>query len=81
METVHTYADSFGCWAAKVSFDPAGPAWMDANIDRIRAKARRAIRREILSRENGPINPVRVEVTANHLDHMNLMHSITFKER
>lgn len=82
METVKTYADGFGCWAAKVSFPGgAGPQWMDANHSRIRAKARRAIRREILARENGPINPVRIEVIANNLDHMNLMHSITFKEK
>ena len=46
----------------------------------IRAKARRAIRAEILAREAGPIGPVRVAVTANKLDHMNLMQSITFSE-
>lgn len=82
METIKVYMDGFGAWRAKVTFEGGvGPQWLDANHDRFRAKARRAIRREILTRENGPIHPVRIEVIANSLDHMNLMHSITFVEK
>lgn len=82
-ETVETWTDAFGFWHAKVSFPYPGygPAHVSTNIDRIRAKARRAIRREILARENGPIRPVRVFVSANHIDHMNRLRSITYAER
>lgn len=81
-ETVSTYADGLGIWHAKVSFPYPGysPSYLAANIDRIRAKARRAIRREILQREAGPIGPIRIHVSANDLDHMNRMQSITFSE-
>lgn len=82
-ETVHTLADSFGVWYARITFPDGGygPDHLKANADRIRAKARRAIRRQILAREAGPIRPVRVEVVKNDVDHMNVMHSITYKER
>lgn len=81
-EVVTTWADGFGNWHAKVQFEPPGygNTHLAANIDRIRAKARRAIRREILARERGPIRPVRVHVSENDLDHMNVMRSITFAE-
>lgn len=82
-ESVHTWADSFGVWHARVEFPSPGygPDFLERNIDRIRAKARRAIRREIAGRERGPIGPVRVEVVRNdELDHMNLMHGITYAE-
>lgn len=81
-ETVTTWADGFGIWHARVDF-PApgyGPGFLDQHIDRIRAKARRAIRREILAREAGPIAPVRVHVSANDLDSANRMRSLTFAE-
>lgn len=81
-ETVHTWADGFGVWHARVSFPSPGygPSYLAERMAGIRARARRAIRAEILAREAGPAGPVRVEVTANELDHMNLMHSITFSE-
>lgn len=81
-ETVTTWADGFGTWHARVNFSGIGygPAYLDQHIDRIRAKARRAIRREILARQAGPISPVRVHVTANDLDSMNVMRSITYSE-
>lgn len=81
-EAVTAWADGFGVWHARVSFPYPGygNTYLDANIDRIRAKARRAIRREILARERGPIGPVRVHVVANNLDHMNRMRSITYAE-
>lgn len=82
-ETVHRWADGFGVWYARITFPDGGygPDYLEANADRIRLKARRAIRQEILAREAGPIRPVRVEVVKNDVDHMNVMHSITYKER
>lgn len=83
-ETVTTWADGFGIWHARVTFPSPGygPDHLAANIDRIRAKARRAIRREILERapRDARIGAVRVHVSANSLDHMNVMRSITFAE-
>lgn len=81
-ETVTTWADGFGSWHARVDFPYPGygNVYMDENIDRIHAKARRAIRREILAREAGPIGPVRIHVAANDQDHMGRMRSITYAE-
>ena len=82
-EIVTTSADAFGNWHAKVIF-PApgyGPQYLDENADRIRAKARRAIRAEIAARQSSPVGPVRVEVKANSLDHLNRMRSITYSEK
>ena len=55
-------------------------------MDSIRAAARRAIRREILERmprgtTAAQLRPVRIVVTANDLDHMNVLRSLTFGER
>ena len=81
-EIITTWADGFGNWHAKVTFPYPGygPQYLESNIDRIRAKARRAIRREILARQNGAIKAVKVYVSANELDHMNRMQSITYGE-
>lgn len=83
-ETVDTWANGFGVWHARVNFiEPGyGPQYLDSHIDRIRAKARRAIRRELLSR--GAISRdwrVAVEVESSDLDSMNVMHSITYVEK
>lgn len=85
-ESVHTYADGFGIWHARVEFPSPGygPGYLDAEWSRIRAKARRAIRREILARAprgGAPGWVCRVEVVANDLDSLNRMHSVTFAER
>lgn len=83
-ETVTTWANAFGRWHARVDF-PApgyGPGYLDGHVDRIRAKARRAIRREIGQREQLPRNyRVSVIVEDNDLDHMNRMRSLTFAEK
>jgi hypothetical protein len=83
-ETVTTYANGFGIWHARVDFPSPGygPGYLRAHGDRIRAKARRAIRREILARERDGITlrPVRVHVSHNDLNHMNQMRSLTFAE-
>lgn len=89
-ETVTTYADGFGRWYARVDFAPGySPEMLDRHIDRIRAKARRHIRAEIIERTTGPIAPVRVEITddlwrapyRNGPDHMNVWWSITYREK
>lgn len=83
--TVKTWADGYGIWHARVS-DPRG--WGNAgerniarHIDSIRATARRAIRREILAREDGPIAPVRL-VVENTSDPTGtgVIFAVTFKE-
>ena len=84
-ETVTTWADGFGNWHAKVTF-PApgyGPAYLEEHGARIRAKAQRAIKREIEKR-SGPANwtgyRVRVQVEANELNAQNQMRSIVYGE-
>lgn len=82
-EIVTTHADARGNWHAKIIF-PApgyGPQYLAENSDRIRAKARRAIRSEIAQRQAEPVGTVRVEVTENSLDHLNRMRSITYSEK
>lgn len=82
-ETVHSFADGFGVWHATVTFtEPVGPAWLDANIDRVRAKARRHIRKNIKNRMwPHSIGRVYVEVSANRLNSLNQMSLITYREK
>lgn len=82
-ESVVTWADGFGTWHARVSFPSPGygPAFIAAHIDRVRAKARRAIRRELVARyQLSPAYRLSIKVEANALDHLNRTHSITFVE-
>lgn len=81
-ERVKVWADGFGRWHAEVSFPSPGygPHHLDQHWSRIRAKARRAIRREILARENGPIKPVRIKVADNYLNSFNQMTRVDFIE-
>jgi hypothetical protein len=81
-ESVSTWADGFGRWHARVTFpEPGyGPQYLDASIARIRAKARRAIIREVLARESVDYR-CRVEVVEHDQDSLNRMHSITYAER
>lgn len=84
-ETLTVWANGFGVWHAKIvskiGFGNAGDSNIDRHIDRIRAKACRAIRREILAREDGPIHPVRVEVDEVLAYGTGVIYSITFKEK
>ena len=82
-ERVSVWADGFGVWHATVAFPIPGygPSRLAQEWDRIRAKARRAIRREILARERGPILPVRLAVVNANADHMNMTPRVTFKEK
>ncbi|WNY15204.1 hypothetical protein SEA_MACGULLY_102 [Rhodococcus phage MacGully] len=82
-EQVTVWADGFGRWFARVDFpEPGyGPQYLDGAIDRIRAKARRAIKRAVLARGEADTGwTCRVVVAANNLDHMNRMRSITYGE-
>jgi hypothetical protein len=84
--TVTTWADNFGTWHAKVS-DPIG--WGNAgernitrHIPNIRQRARRAIRREILARESGPIKPIEIEIEkTSDPTGTGVIFAITFRER
>ncbi len=69
-ERVHTWADASGVWHARVEF-PApgyGPGYLDKHIARIRAKARRAIGRELRARQGDQAVRVRVQVIDSDLD-------------
>lgn len=80
-ETVNTWADGFGRWHASIIFgEPYGPAYLESQVDRIRAKARRAIRREIAARQGPGRFSVRVEVWHVDLDSLNRAWSITYRE-
>lgn len=83
METVRTWADSFGVWHARITFSAGGygPTALAREGDRIRAKVRRAIRSEIAARQGDQRFTVRVHVVASDLDSVNVMHSITYAER
>jgi len=83
-ETVKVWANGYRRWHVRVTF-PApgyGPSHLAGEIDRIRAKARRAIRRAVIERgESGPGWVCRVEVAESDLDSLNVTQSITFRER
>ena len=84
--TVTTWADGFGIWHAKVSdsigWGNAGKRDIARHWSNIRARARRAIRAEILAREAGPIEPVRLEVeNTSDPTGTGVIFSVTFKER
>ncbi|KOV84748.1 hypothetical protein [Nocardia sp. NRRL S-836] len=52
VETVSTWADDFGRWHALVRFaEPLGRDALERNADRVRRRARRAIRRELAARD------------------------------
>ncbi|WP_372663612.1 hypothetical protein [Amycolatopsis kentuckyensis] len=78
-----TWADGYGRWYARVNFPGGyGPSHLNGEVDRIRAKARRAIRRELA--ERGALGPgwqCRVVLVESALDHMNVTHSLTYRER
>lgn len=87
-ERVVVYADGFGRWYARVDFtEPVGPHFMLHHQERLRAKARRAIRRQIVLRQSQPVPPVRLEVADDLFrhgtspDHMNQWWSITYREK
>lgn len=87
-EQTVVYADGFGRWYARVDLpEPVGPDFMLRHQERLRAKARRAIRRQLSLRQEQPLPPIRVERVEDLLrrgtdpDHMNQWWSITYRER
>lgn len=67
-ETVTTWCDGFGVWHARVNLPGIGYGdYLGSQWDRIRAKARRAIRRELMARgELMAGYAVRIQVVASH---------------
>lgn len=82
-ESVTTWADGFGTWHAKITLPEGyGPDHMAHTMPRLRAKARRAIRRELNVR--GAISDdyrLRITVESTDLSHMNTMYAVTFREK
>ena len=82
-EFVTTWANFAGVWHAKINFPYPGygPQFLEEHGNAIRAKARRAIRKEILSRQSVSSRwECRIEVSENDLDSLNRMHSLTYRE-
>lgn len=79
--SVTTWADGFGRWYAKVSI--GYPAQSDrVDSARLRAAARRAIRRQLAARDAmGAGWRLSVEVVANHVGADNRLYSITYAEK
>lgn len=81
---VETWADGHGIWHCKVAsaagWGNTGPRDIGRHIDAIRARARRAIRREIQDRQAAPVGPVKLVVAANDVAANNVLYSLTFKE-
>jgi hypothetical protein len=80
-EKVTTWANGYGLWHARVTLsEPYGPSALAAEIDRIRAKARRAIKSEIRQRQSVQNFRCAIQIVDKDLDHMNVTRSITFAE-
>lgn len=81
-ERVHTWANGFGTWHARVTFPIPGygPQFLAMETDRIRNKARRAIRREIVAREGGPVAPTRVKLVDTRTDSLGRIWAVTYAE-
>lgn len=79
-----SWANGFGIWHCRVDFAPPG---MGNTYEAERIKyagldaAKRRIRKEITSREAGPIRRLRYEVVANKIDSLNRLWSITVAEK
>jgi 1,4-dihydroxy-2-naphthoyl-CoA synthase len=82
--TVTTYADGFGIWHCKVAttagWGNAGTRDIAKHIGAIRARARRAITREIQARQAAPMGKLRLVVAYSRQYSTGPTYSITFKE-
>jgi hypothetical protein len=81
---ITTYADDFdGCLYARVDF--TGPMGNSGEAERIvyaaMENAKRYIRNELKARQSAPLARTYYEVTANEIDNMNRMWSITIGEK
>lgn len=82
-ETIHTWADGFGNWHAKVTFPAPGydGAQMKEHGPEARRKAQRAIRRGLeIRHQPGTLAPVRIVLERWDLDDDNVTHSVTYAE-
>lgn len=67
--------------ATVTTWGNAGERNIARHIDNIRRTARRAIRREILARESGPVAPVRIEVeNTSDPTGTGIIFAVTFRE-
>jgi hypothetical protein len=81
---ITTYADNLdGCLYARVDF--TGPMGDSGEAERIKyaavENAKRYIRNELKARQSAPLARTYYEVTANEIDHMDHMWSITIGEK
>lgn len=84
VETVTTWADGTGRWHARVQFpEPGyGRKKVEREADRVRARARRAIRRELAAREKlSPGWRCRVQIVDAIVAPGLVTRSITYAER
>lgn len=81
---LNTFANGFGLWRCEVTFDFPGVGnspEAEALKYRALAAAKRAIRKEIVSRESKQIRRLSYKIVANKIDNMNRLHSFTVGER
>lgn len=81
-ETVTTWTDGSGRWHARVNFPAPGynGDTINTNAKRIRARARRTIRRELMERQNlRPGYRLQIELISDVVD-ADMFKSITYAE-
>jgi len=82
--TLETFSNGFGIWHCHILFDfpGVGNTW---EAERLKyealAAAKRAIRREIVTRQAQPCKRLTYHVVANKLDSLNRLHSLTVAEK
>jgi hypothetical protein len=83
--TIHTYADGFGAWCARISFrDGAGNTAQGVNLfERAMQDARHRIAHELIMRspQGTPWPRIRTEVIANRENASGALASITIREK
>lgn len=81
---LNTFANGFGLWRCQVTFDFPGVG-NSPEAEALKylalAAAKRAIRKEIVSRESKQIRRLSYEIVDNKIDNMNRLHSFTVGER
>ena len=81
--SLETWADGFGDWYCKVTFEfpGAGNSYEGERLKYAGVRAaKRRIRAELTLRQSAPLARLGYEVHANEIDSMNRMRSITIKE-
>ena len=82
--TLNTFANGFGLWRCEILFDSPGVGNSpEAEALKYRAlnAGKRAIRKEIVSREAKPVRRLSFEIVANRFDNLNRLWSLTVGER